>query len=173
VLGPADARPERSLIVCPQITQAENLGLVFRTAAGFGVDGILLGQQCCDPFSRRCLRLSMGGVLAVPFVRSEDLLLDLNRLKHQWGFDRVATVLDPRAERLPDAAWGPRTALVFGNEFEGLSGEWLAACDRRVTIPMQPGTDSLNLGVAAGIFVYELKKRGPRGEGWEAGQSGA
>jgi tRNA G18 (ribose-2'-O)-methylase SpoU len=60
---------------------------------------------------------------------------------------------------LPGAAWAPRTALVFGHEFEGLSDQWLAACDRRMTIPMQPGTDSLNLGVAAGIFVYEMKKR--------------
>jgi tRNA G18 (ribose-2'-O)-methylase SpoU len=158
MLAAADARTELSLIVCPQVNQAENLGLVFRTAAAFGIDGLLLGEQCCDPFSRRCLRLSMGGVLRVPFVHSHDLLADLDRLKTRWGFERVATVLDPAAEPLAGAAWKPRTALLFGNEFEGLSTDWLAACDRRVTIPMQPGTDSLNLGVAAGIFVYEMKK---------------
>lgn len=160
LLGSADRDSPVSLIVCPHITQAENLGLVFRTAAAFGIDGVVLGPQACDPFSRRSLRLSMGGVLRVPFIRSEDLVIDLDRLGKQWGFDRVATVLDSHAQRLDGASWKPRTALVFGNEFEGLSPQWLAVCDRSVTIPMQPGTDSLNLGVAAGIFVYELKKNG-------------
>ncbi len=162
LLHPAHTLPQFGLIVCPHVTQAENLGLVFRTAAAFGIDGLLLGQQCADPFSRRCLRLSMGGVLRVPFARTGDLLGDLNRLKQSWAFDRVATVLDPTTQPLAAATWNPRTALLIGNEFEGLSEQWLAACDRRLTIPMQPGTDSLNLGVAAGIFVYEWKKNSPR-----------
>jgi tRNA G18 (ribose-2'-O)-methylase SpoU len=158
MLSAAEPRAELSLIICPQITQAENLGLVFRTAAAFGIDGVLMGQQCCDPFSRRCLRLSMGGVLRVPFVKAGDLAAELQRLKQRWEFEHVAAVLDRQADRLAGTAWKPRTALVFGNEFEGLAPQWLAACDRRLTIPMQPGTDSLNLGVAAGIFMYELKK---------------
>ena len=156
-------RTELSLVVCPQVTQAENLGLLFRTAAAFGIDGLLLGPQCCDPFARRALRLSMGGVLRVPFVQSLDLAADLRRLKSQWGVQCVATVLDHEAERLSDARWAPRTALFFGNEFEGLSAEWLALCDRRLTIPMQPGTDSLNLGVAAGVFIYTWKQQGSKG----------
>ena len=68
--------------------------------------------------------------------------------------DHLAAVLDGRAERLPDAEWPPRAALLVGNEYEGLHSWVLALCDRRVTIPMQPGTDSLNLGVAAGIFIH-------------------
>lgn len=158
LLKGAEGRAEWSLVVCPQVTQAENLGLLFRTAAAFGIDGLLLGPQCCDPFARRALRLSMGGVLRVPFVKSTDLAADLARLQHEWGFQCVATVLDSDAERLTEARWAPRTALLFGNEFEGLSPDWLARCDRRLTIPMQPGTDSLNLGVAAGIFIYAWKQ---------------
>ena len=161
LLKEAGNRAELSLVVCPQVTQAENLGLLFRTSAAFGIDGILLGPQCCDPFSRRALRLSMGGVLRVPFVQSTDLAADLVRLKSEWGFERVATVLDQNAERLTEARWAPRTALLFGNEFEGLSDDWLALCDRRLTIPMQPGTDSLNLGVAAGIFIYAWRQGSP------------
>lgn len=151
---------QRSLIVCPHVNQSENLGLIFRTAAAFEIDAVLLGPQASDPFSRRCLRLSMGGVLRVPFVVLADLPGDLERLKTLWNFELVATVLDESAERLCDARWHPRTALLLGNEFEGLPPEYLRLCDRRLTIPMPPGTDSLNVGVAAGIFVYKWKAEG-------------
>jgi len=144
------------VIICPEVTQPENLGLIFRTAAAFGVDGVILGQRCCDPFSRRTLRVSMGGVLRVPLVQSADLLSDLRSLKDRWGVELLAAVVDDRAESLADLAWPPRAGVLFGNEFDGLRSCWLSECSRHVTIPMQPGTDSLNVGVAAGIFVYEM-----------------
>jgi tRNA G18 (ribose-2'-O)-methylase SpoU len=146
------------LIVCPKITNQENMGLVFRTAAGFGVDSVLLGQWCCDPFSRRCLRVSMGAVFHVPFVTTRDFLADLRQLKDRWGVQLVAAVLDDRAEPLSEVKWPPRVGLLLGNEFEGLPGDCLALCDHRATIPMRPRVDSLNLGVAAGIFVYEMTR---------------
>jgi tRNA G18 (ribose-2'-O)-methylase SpoU len=133
--------------------------MVFRTAAAFGVDGVLLGQRSCDPFSRRSLRLSMGGALQLPFVKSRDILGDLGRLKTHGGVTLVAAVADQQAEPLPQFSWPTRTALLLGSEFEGLDADSLALCDRRVTIPMRPGTDSLNLGVAAGIFVYQMQKK--------------
>ena len=150
---------ELSLVICPAVTKVENLGLIFRSASGLGGDGILLGRQCCDPFPRRSLRLSMGAVLWVPFARSGDLAADLRALKDRWQVELVATVLDDRAERLADFRWPPRTGLLFGNEYDGLQEHWLSACDRRVTIPMAPTADSLNLGVAAGIFMYDMMKR--------------
>lgn len=151
-----------SLLICPEVTQPENLGLIFRSAAGFGVDGLLLGRACCDPLSRRCLRTSMGGVLRVPYRESPDLSADVRRLQERWGVELLAAVLDEQAEKLDQLRWPPRVAVLFGQEFGGLSSQWLSAADRRVTIPMQPGTDSLNLGVAAGIFIYEMKKETAR-----------
>ena len=150
-----------SLIVCPEVTNPENLGLIFRSAGGFGVDGVLLGERCCDPLSRRCLRLSMGATLRVPFVKSPDLAADVGRLKETWQIELLAAVLDDRAERLSEIRWPARAALVFGSEFGGIRRRWLSLCDRLVTIPMQPGTDSLNLGVAAGIFLYEMAQGSP------------
>jgi tRNA G18 (ribose-2'-O)-methylase SpoU len=147
------------LVICPEVAKPENLGLIFRTAAGFGVDGVLLGQRCCDPLSRRALRLSMGGVLGVPFARSQNVLDDLQTLKSRYGLELLATVLDDRAERIEQLRWPPRAGLLLGNEADGLRGDYLSVCDHRVTIPMRPGTDSLNLGVAAGIFVYEMTRR--------------
>jgi tRNA G18 (ribose-2'-O)-methylase SpoU len=146
-----------SLAICPDVTKPENLGLVFRTAAAFGTDAVLLGRRCCDPLSRRALRLSMGGVLRVPWTRSENLADDLRALKEHWRVELVAAVLDDRAERLMDLRWPPRAGLLLGNEMDGLGDQWLVLCDRCVTIPMQPGTDSLNLGVAAGIFLYQMR----------------
>jgi tRNA G18 (ribose-2'-O)-methylase SpoU len=158
VAGPKDANSPVRLVICPEITKPENMGLIFRTAAGLGIDGVLLGQRCCDPFSRRCLRVSMGAVLNLPFVKSADLLADLHALKDRWQVELLAAVLDERAERLGDVRWPLRSGVVFGNEFDGLRAEWLAECPRRITIPMHGGTDSLNLGVAAGIVMYEMTK---------------
>ena len=94
----------------------------------------------------------------MPFVRSTDLASDLHALKTHWRVTLLAAVVDDRAEPLADLRWPSRAGLLFGNEFDGLREHWLSACDRRVTIPMQPGTDSLNLGVAAGIFIYQMKR---------------
>jgi tRNA G18 (ribose-2'-O)-methylase SpoU len=152
VAGPLNAAC--CVIVCPAVTKPENLGLLFRSAAAFGLRGIVLGRHCCDPLSRRCVRVSMGAVLAVPFTRSDDVAADMAVLRRDWRFERVAAVLDETAERLDRFVPAERTALVFGNEFDGLAAAWLAECDRRVTIPMSQSVDSLNLGVAAGIFIH-------------------
>lgn len=158
LLAGANPASAMRLIVCPAVTQPENLGLVFRTAAGFGIDGIVLGPGCCQPFSRRCLRLSMGSVLRVRLAVAEDVAAGLQTLRDRWNVTPVATVLDERAEPLARFRWPRRTALLLGNEYAGLDQRLLALCDRQVTIPMRPDTDSLNLGVAAGIFVYEMTK---------------
>lgn len=149
------AKLQWTLVVCPEATQAENLGMVFRTAAAFGVDAVVIGPKSCDPFCRRALRTSMGNVLRVPFVRSSDLAADLRTLRERYGVQLAATVLADDAELLPQVDWPERVGLMLGNEFAGLTDEWLDLCDHKITIPMAAGTDSLNLGVAAGVFVYE------------------
>jgi tRNA G18 (ribose-2'-O)-methylase SpoU len=86
---------------------------------------------------------------------------DLRRLREQWGVQRVAAVADAAAEPLPGAARPGRFALLFGNEAQGLRREHLALCDRKVTIPMKPGTDSLNVAVAAAVFLYHFASTQP------------
>jgi tRNA G18 (ribose-2'-O)-methylase SpoU len=157
MLGPPGDRP-LATIVCPRITKPENMGLVFRVAAGLGVDGLLLGPQCCDPFSRRCLRVSMGASLRALYRKSADLPADLDALRDRWGVEILAAVLDERAVPLANVRWPRRAAVMLGNEFDGLDEQWLSYCSQRATIPMAPETDSLNLGVATGIFVYEMMR---------------
>jgi tRNA G18 (ribose-2'-O)-methylase SpoU len=149
-----------TLLVCPAVNDPDNLGSMIRTATAFGVDGIVLGRECADPFSRRVLRVSMGNALFVPIVESRELEAELTTLR-QSGVDLIAAVLDDAAEPLASAQCGPRTALVFGNEAHGLGPAWERLCNRRVTIPMQRGTDSLNVAVAAGIFLYHFTAQRP------------
>jgi len=153
------AAPVR-LIVCPEITKPENMGLVCRSAAALGIDAVLLGARCCDPLSRRALRVSMGATMHVPLACSDSLLADLTALRTHLGFQLIAATTSPDAEKLPQFRWPARAAVLLGNEFTGLSAECLRLCDRRVTIPMQPTVDSLNLGVAAAICMYAMATAG-------------
>jgi tRNA G18 (ribose-2'-O)-methylase SpoU len=146
------------VVVVPDSNNTENLGLIMRVASGFGVDLIMLGPRCCDPYYRQAIRVSMGNVFHLNIIRSDDLERDLNALKHAWNVERFATVLNADAEPLAGIHPPARWALLFGNEAEGLDAKWVRLCDRRVVIPMKRGTDSLNLAVAAGIFLYHFSR---------------
>jgi tRNA G18 (ribose-2'-O)-methylase SpoU len=154
-------KPDLFVVVCGDVANAENLGSLVRLSAGFGADAMLLGERCHDPFWRQCVRVSMGTIFKLPIVKSRDLPADLRRLRAEWGVEVAATVLDPDAESIATAGRPGKFALAFGNEAHGLSPEQVAACDRRVTIPMGLGTDSLNVAVAAGIFLYHFTQVAP------------
>lgn len=152
------ARDPVTLLVVPQIKDQTNLGSLMRIAAAFGVTALVLGPECCDPFYRRSVRVSMGAVFHLPIHRSADLLADLDLLHDRFGVDRIATVLDTDAEPLHAARRGPRLAVLLGHEVDGLPPDVVARCDRRVTIPVHMGTDSLNVSIAAAVFCYHFTK---------------
>ncbi|WP_422928512.1 TrmH family RNA methyltransferase [Singulisphaera sp. PoT] len=152
----------RTFVACPQIDNPENLGAIIRLGDVFGVDAILVGGRCPDPFSRRVLRVSMGMALRLPVIESEDLAADLARLRSDFGFKLAATVVDTDARPLHAVRRPDRLALLLGCEGQGLGPEWVDLCDLRVTIPMRPGAESLNVAVAAGILLYHFTT-GPAG----------
>lgn len=148
--------PERALVLAMVgISNHDNMGGLFRNAAGFGVDAVLLDPTCCDPLYRKAIRVSVGGVLRVPYARlaeGEDLI----DLLVQQGFTPIA--LSPAGETaLSDVPPLTRPALLLGAEGPGLSQATLARC-RTVSIPMAPGFDSLNVAVAAGIALHALRQ---------------
>lgn len=150
----AEAGDGRSIIVVlPDVQDPTNLGSIIRSAAGFGATGVLLGPHCADPLSRRVLRVSMASSLELPIVETRNLTGELQAL-HAAGYELLATVLDADAEPLAAAPKARRLALLFGSEGHGLSRELVGQCDRRVTIPMQHGTDSLNVAVATAVILY-------------------
>jgi tRNA G18 (ribose-2'-O)-methylase SpoU len=160
-----------TLVVCPDIKDPENLGAIFRISRAFGVDAAVLGPHCCDPYSRRVLRVSMGTVLRLPIVQPPDLAEGLEQLRGA-GVQLAATVLDPAAEHLEGAGRPERFGLLFGCEGYGLERRWLELCDRQLTIAMEGGTDSLNVAVATGIFLYHFTRPGvhPESLGFRGGR---
>jgi tRNA G18 (ribose-2'-O)-methylase SpoU len=152
------AGPRATFVVCPRLDNPENLGAVVRIADVFGVDAVLTGGRCPDPLSRRVLRVSMGSALRVPVVTAADLPAEVDRLGLDHGFVTVATVTDPAAEPLDAFDRPDRLALLLGSESDGLGPDWLARCERRVTIPMRPGAESLNVAVAAGIVLHHVTR---------------
>lgn len=149
--------------VCPKTASTDNLGALIRISAAFGCDAMLLGEECCDPYYRQSVRVSMGAVFALPIVRTDDIRRDLRTLRECLDVTLIATVLDDDAESLDSLPALPRAAVLFGNESAGLERELVDLCDRRVTIPMRLGVDSLNVAVAAGVFLYELTRDRARG----------
>lgn len=149
-------RKALTLVICPDINNVENIGSLIRLSAGFGVDLMMLGERCHDPWWRQSVRVSMGTIFTLPIYRSPRLFDDMVRLKSHFGIETIAAVLDDSAEPLSAAHRGDKVGLVFGSEPHGLDRQTLALCDRRVTIPMKLGTDSLNVAVAAGIFLYHF-----------------
>ncbi len=154
------------VVVCPRITDPDNLGTLMRLCVGFGVRALLLGPGSTDPYSRRVLRVSMGHAFFLPIVQTDDLTPPLIALRERHGFRFLATVLDETATPLDQFPFGgagdgspTRMGLFLGNEADGLDSEWVDFCHERVTIPMGQQADSLNVSVAAGIFLHWLRGR--------------
>jgi tRNA G18 (ribose-2'-O)-methylase SpoU len=145
------------LVATEGVNDHENLGALFRNAAAFGADGMLLDPSSADPLYRRSIRVSMGHVLRVPFARVApwpDALSDLQ----SSGFEVLALTPDRDAEDLRHVQPAPSQVLLVGAEGPGLTPAALAAADRRVRIPLAPNVDSLNVATAAAIVLHHLSR---------------
>jgi tRNA G18 (ribose-2'-O)-methylase SpoU len=143
------------IVVLEDIVDHANVGAVFRCAAALGFDGVVLAPRCADPLYRRAVRVSMGGVFAVPYARLSDWRGGLADLRAA-GFRLLALTPDPAALPIGQVAAEGKLALLVGNEGSGLSGRWLEAADQAVRIPMSRGIDSLNVASAAAIACFQL-----------------
>ncbi len=158
VVGRVTQQETPTLLVCPEITNVENLGLLTRVAAGLGVGAVVLGPRCADPWYRRSVRVSMGAVFQLPMIRLDDLDAGLGMLRDRFGYQFVATVIDKDATPLREVMV-PRDdkhAVLLGSEGYGLPDALVTLCDKKVRIPMHAGVDSLNVAVAAGIVLHHF-----------------
>ena len=146
--------PDRALVVglCG-IANHDNIGGLFRNAAAFGADAVLLDTGCCDPLYRKAIRVSVGAALTLPFARlrpEHDVLHTLAAA----GFEVIA--LSPGGTAtLDQLGAAPRQAVLLGAEGSGLPAELLARA-RTVRIPMAGDFDSLNVATASGIVLHHL-----------------
>jgi tRNA G18 (ribose-2'-O)-methylase SpoU len=148
------------LLGMERIGNPDNVGGLFRTAAAFGVNGILLDARSSDPYYRKSIRTSMAAVLDMPFATIDDWPATLHPLRDR-KFDIVALTPSPGAIDLDEfitVSRSARTLVLVGAEGSGLSEEILTAPVVRVRIPMAAGVDSLNVVVAAGVALSRLRQ---------------
>ncbi len=147
----------RHLVILERIGNVDNVGSIFRSAAAFGVDGVLLQADCADPLYRKAIRTSMAASLRMPYARAPwpDTL---RRLRDGgWATIGMTPAADAAALRdVADELVSRRVAIVLGHEGDGLSADALEACTHRARIPMANGVDSLNVATAAAIALYEM-----------------
>jgi tRNA G18 (ribose-2'-O)-methylase SpoU len=145
-------------VAAEQLTSAENMGMLVRNCAGFGVHGLITGETCVSPYLRRAVRNSMGTIFKLPIVESTSLAQALWELRKD-GVRCIAA--HPHTDRLEltDCDLTCDCCIVLGSEGYGLSAEILAICHHAAAIPMANGVDSLNVGNAGAIFLYEANRQ--------------
>ena len=164
---PAPKKPEdvlqhaRRAAVLEGVVDATNIGAIFRSAAALGMDAVLLSPTCCDPLTRRAVRVSMGTVFQIPWATFDFWPQGgMQTLRHA-GFQTCAMALRDDSVTLGDACLAgiAKLAIVLGAEGDGLAGSTIAACDYTVRIPMGHGVDSLNVAAASAVAFWELRSR--------------
>jgi len=149
--------PAALVLVAVAIQNPGNLGGLLRTAEAAGATGAYLTSGTADPLAWKALRGSMGSAFRLPQVRGDEPGPLLERLRER-GLGIVATVADGGTPYTEARLGGP-VALVLGSEGAGLSQDLLRLADERVTIPLHPPVESLNVGVAAGILLFEAARQ--------------
>ncbi|MFL5082388.1 MAG: TrmH family RNA methyltransferase [Microvirga sp.] len=150
-----NAGPVATVLGLVGLANHDNVGGVFRNAAAFGADAVLLDETSCDPLYRKAIRVSVGAALITPFARGGTASALVGALA-EAGFEVVA--LSPAgAEPLASYRRAPRTALLLGAEGPGLPPALLAR-SRTVRIGMAAGFDSLNVATASGIALHHVTR---------------
>jgi tRNA G18 (ribose-2'-O)-methylase SpoU len=140
------------------LTSAENLGVVVRNCAAFGVHALLVGETSGSPYLRRAVRSSMGAVFKLPVVELASLAEALRALRAA-GVQSIAAHPHTHGKTLYETGLARDCCIVFGSEGYGITPEVLKACDELVAIPMASEVDSLNVGSAAAAFLYEATRQ--------------
>ena len=141
------------MLVLESIRNIDNIGMLFRVAAAFGVDGVILSPDCHDPLYRKSLRVSIGHALGIPFARCSDAARDLKRLVDDHDIQLIGASVGEGAMAPEMLENRSRIGLVMGSEFDGISDATAAICDGLVRIRMAAGVDSLNVSVAAAVLL--------------------
>ena len=155
-------RDAQRIAVLEGIVDTTNMGAIFRSAAALHMDAVLLTPTCCDPLSRRSLRVSMGSVFKIPWTVIPGSWPEAGlAMLREKGFATAAMALssdyiavgDPRLKACD------KLAVVLGTEGDGLARETIARCDYTVMIPMSHGVDSLNVAAASAVAFWETGRR--------------
>jgi tRNA G18 (ribose-2'-O)-methylase SpoU len=178
----ADSPRPCLFVAMDALSNAENLGVLVRNCAAFGTHALIVGETCSSPFLRRAVRNSMGTIFQLPVYQVRNRRGEISEPHHADGSrkrrdDPVPTLAEtlralrshgvrciaahPHTEKktLAQTDFTGDVCLVLGSEGHGISRSVLEACDEAVAIPMANGVDSLNVGAAAAVFLYEANRQ--------------
>lgn len=144
------------ILALDNIQDPSNLGTILRSADALGVDGVVLSHNCCDIYSPKVVRGSMGAIFRIPFIITDNLSMyirDFNKFGTSY-----ACVLDDTAVTINNTKFLRPSLSVIGNEGNGVSKEVIDACMKKLYIPMHNNAESLNAAVAASIIMWEMVK---------------
>ena len=142
------------LVALDGLEHAENVGIVVRNCAAFSVHCIIVGETSSSPYLRRAVRNSMGAVFHLPVVHTKNLAEALAFLHRQYA-TRIIAAHPHEKSSIRTVDLTGNLCIVFGNEGTGISKTILEKCTDRIAIPMMNETDSLNVGSASAVFLYE------------------
>jgi RNA methyltransferase, TrmH family len=152
-------RTAASLLVAAEgVSSAENMGGLARNCVAFGVDGLFVGETSCSPYLRRSVRSSMGTIFKLPVLETFSLVNTIQQLR-SVGVRCIAAHPHTSQRRIAEVDLRAPICVVLGAEGTGLTPEILAACDEAVVIPMASEVDSLNVGAAGAVFLYEAARQ--------------
>lgn len=141
------------------VANSENLGVLIRNCAAFGVQGLLVGETSSSPYLRRSVRNSVGAIFKLPIVHLDDLERTLVLLKDRFSVQTIAAHPQGPHHTIQTMAFEKDCCIVFGSEAEGISERILNVCTSIVSIPMAREIDSINVANASAVFLYEIQKQ--------------
>ncbi len=142
-------------VALEEVRDPGNLGTIIRTADAAGAGGVMLIGTTCDPWSRECVRATMGSIFNVPLVKlSRETFLSILKT---WPGDTVGTHI-AATDDFRKITYRQPTMIVMGSEGPGLTEDVARGCSRLAKIPMAGPLDSLNLAVATALTLYEVRR---------------
>jgi tRNA G18 (ribose-2'-O)-methylase SpoU len=154
----------RSFVAVDGIANSENMGVIVRNCAAFGVQVLIAGEKSCDPYLRRSVRNSMGTIFNLPIAKVDKLSGTLKNLRDEFSIQIIAADPKSDSENISDVDLTKDICLIFGSEGEGISQQVLEKCDVRMKIPMCHDVDSVNVASSVGVVLYEaIRQRRSKG----------
>ena len=142
-------------IALDNMQDPNNLGTVLRSCEAFGVDGVIMSSDCCDIYSPKVVRGSMGAVFRLPFIICDTVAGFLDEHPEIISY---AAVVDRDAMLLNTVKFNTPCVVVIGNEGNGLKQQTINTCTHKLTVPMSGKAESLNASAAAAILIWEMTK---------------